>query len=305
MVRPLVLGHRGASGYLPENTIEAISLAFDQGSDGIECDLVPTQDGELIVRHENWLDGTTNVREVPEFATRAREGYSDGLTEQGFFSEDFSLAEIKRLRAVERIPKLRPQSARYDGSYLIPSVDELLSRDFLNQQVVVLEVKHGMHFTKQGIDVAGILAAKIQASNWQSRGIKLIIESFDFEMLTLLKRSCGNELKYVFLTEWERLAKGQNEISHDYLEQIASEFHGISVDIPMLFELDESGFPLRPNSVVDRANAVGLETYCWTLRSEDARGSVEDYFGLIASAGLDGIFVDQPDLLRGVVDRLA
>lgn len=299
--RPLILGHRGASGYLPENTIEAFALAFEQGADGIECDLVPTRDGELIIRHENWLNGTTNIAKLIEFKDRFREGYSDGLTERGWFSEDFDYSEIQKLRAIERIPKLRPQSALSDEKFLIPRVDELLEQSFLNNKVAVLEVKHGMHFTKAGIDVAGILSKKLIESNWQERGIKIVIESFDAEMLRLLKRNCGEQFSYVFLTEQERLPEGSERIEREYLEEIARDFDGISVDLPMLFDVDSDGAATIDNGIISQARECGLEVYVWTLRSEDAPAGVRDYFGKIAAADLDGIFVDQPDELTAVI----
>lgn len=303
-MKPLVLGHRGASGYRPENTVEAFELAIAQGADGIECDLVPTKDGELIIRHENWLDGTTNVSELTSFASRRRSGYSDGLTEQGWFSEDFLYSELADLRAKERIPEIRPGSAKFDGEFKVPRIDDLLSQSFLDNKTSVIEIKHGRYFLKQGIDVAGILAGKLEKTNWQERGIRIIIESFDEEMLRLLKLACGEDKEYVFLTEAERLPKGQTQISDEYLQLLSEDFDGVSVDLPMLFDIDSSGLVVS-NGTIERARGFGLEVYCWTLKAEDAVGSVEDYFAQLALAGLDGIFVDQPDLLRQLVDGTA
>ena len=195
---PLVLGHRGACGYRPENTLEAFELAIAQGADGVECDLVPTKDGELIIRHENWLNGTTDIETHLQFGQRSRAGYSDGITENGFFSEDFDLAELADVRAIERLPELRPGSAKFDGEFMIPTIDQLLAAPFMDQKTLVIEVKHGMHFTTRGIDIAGILSKKLQQSNWKARGIKLVIESFDYEMLLLLKAACGEDKRYVF-----------------------------------------------------------------------------------------------------------
>lgn len=303
-MKPLVLGHRGASGYRPENTLEAFELAIIQGADGVECDLVPTKDGELIIRHENWLNGTTNIASIAKFDSKKRSGYSDGLTEEGFFSEDFDFSELAEVRAIERLPELRPGSSKFDGQFMIPTIDQLLEADYLSGKVLVIEVKHGRYFTKQGIDVAGILASKIESSNWRERNIQIVVESFDIEMLRLLKIACGKNHKYVFLTEEVRLPDPTKPITDEYLAEIAADFDGISVDLPMLFDFDERNQPID-NGVIDRARRFGLEVYCWTLKAEDATESVEEYFGKVASAPLDGIFVDQPDLLRFVVDGKA
>jgi glycerophosphoryl diester phosphodiesterase len=304
-VASLVLGHRGACGYRPENTLEAFELAILQGADGVECDLVPTRDGELILRHENWLNGTTDIQSHSEFSDRERAGYSDGLTENGFFSEDFDYAELDSVRAIERLPDLRPGSAKFDGQFKIPTIDQLLEAPFMDGKTLVIEVKHGMHFTRKGMDIAGILAKKLQESSWKERGIKLVIESFDYEMMHLLKQACGEDKKYVFLTEQVRLPDGATSLTREYLSKIAGDFDGVSLDLPLLLDVDESGTHTIPNGSVELVHELGIEIYGWTLKAEDATGSVDEYFAKVALAGLDGIFVDQPDLLRSIVDGTA
>ena len=301
-MRPKVFGHRGASGYRPENTIEAFELAIDQGADGVECDLVPTRGGELIIRHENWLNGTTNIETTPQFYNRRRVGYSDGQVETGWFSEDFTLREISELRAIERLPLLRSGSARFNGQFKIPTIDDLLANPSLGGKTLVIEVKHGMHFTRRGIDVAGILASKLANSDYLERGVDVVIESFDAEMLKLLKLACGADKKYVFLTELVRLPNRASRISKDYMHKLREDFDGLSLDLPLLFDLDDMGLPTIPNGVAQEAKELGLSVYGWTLKAEDAKASVDEYFAKVASGGLDGIFVDQPDLLRQVVD---
>jgi glycerophosphoryl diester phosphodiesterase len=285
--------------------LEAFELAIAQGADGVECDLVPTKDGELILRHENWLNGTTNIESHLDFADRARAGYSDGITENGFFSEDFELQELASVRAKERLPDIRPGSAKFDGQFKIPKIDELLAAPFMDGKVLVIEVKHGMHFTKRGMDIAGILSQKLDASNWKSRGIKIVIESFDHEMLLLLKKACGPDKSYVFLTEQVRLPDNATRLSKTYLEHLAKDFDGVSLDLPLLLELDEMGTHTVSNGSIELARAAGLEVYGWTLKAEDATQSVDEYFAKVALVGLDGIFVDQPDLLRSIVDGTA
>jgi glycerophosphoryl diester phosphodiesterase len=285
--------------------LEAFELAITQGADGVECDLVPTRDGELILRHENWLNGTTNIAGIPEFLERERAGYSDGITENGFFSEDFDLAELEPVRAIERLPEIRPGSAKFDGQFKIPTIDQLLAAPFMDQKTLVIEVKHGMHFTTRGMDIAGILNRKLIESNWKQRGIKIVIESFDYEMMLLLKAACGADKKYVFLTEQVRLPDNEPRLTSSYLERIAKDFDGVSLDLPLLLEPDESGTHTVSNGSIELARSAGLEVYGWTLKGEDATGSVDEYFAKVALAGLDGIFVDQPDLLRSTVDGTA
>jgi glycerophosphoryl diester phosphodiesterase len=304
-LHPLVLGHRGASGYRPENTLESFELAIAQGADGVECDLVPTKDGELILRHENWLNGTTNIAGIPEFLERERAGYSDGITENGFFSEDFDLEELAGVRAIERLPEIRPGSAKFDGQFKIPTIDELLAASFMDGKTLVIEVKHGMHFTRKGMDIAGTLSRKLDESNWNDRGIEVVLESFDYEMMSLLKQSCGSDKKYVFLTEKARLPNGETSLTRRYLEQITNDFDGVSLDFALLFDEDELGNYTVSNGSIELAKEVGLDVFGWTLKAEDATQSVDDYFAKVALAGLDAIFVDQPDLLRSIVDGTA
>jgi glycerophosphoryl diester phosphodiesterase len=304
-LKPLVFGHRGASGYRPENTIEAFELAISQGSDGVECDLVPTKDGELIIRHENWLNGTTNVASLSQFEGKQSTGYSDGLTETGWFSEDYNFAELSELRAIERVPDTRPGSAKFDGQFLIPTIDDLLAAEFMNGKTLVIEIKHGMHFMKNGINMADILARKLDDSDWKERKIDVVIETFDEQMLEHLKAACGPDKKYVFLTELDRLPKGATRMSREYLESLASRFDGISVDLALALDLDAAGNHTIDNGLIDEAKAAGLSIFGWTLRAEDATASVDEYFGKVAESGLQGLFVDQPDLLRQIVDGLA
>ena len=304
-MKPLVFGHRGASGYRPENTIEAFELAISQGADGVECDLVPTKDGELIIRHENWLNGTTNVASLAKFQGTQSTGYSDGLTETGWFSEDYHLEELSELRAIERVPEIRLGSAKFDGQFLIPTIDDLLSCSFMDGKTLVIEIKHGMYFMKNGINMATILASKLDSSDWKERGISIVIETFDEKMLEHLKSDCGPDKKYVFLTEQARLPAGLTKVPNDYLNRIADRFDGISVDLALALDLDALGNHTIDNGLIDQAKAAGLMIYGWTLRAEESKASVDEYFGKVAESGLQGIFVDQPDLLRQIVDGLA
>lgn len=156
----IVIGHRGASGYRPEHTLEAYRLAIRQGADFIEPDLVATKDGVLVARHENEISGTTDVGNHPEFANRRTTKTIDGQALTGWFTEDFTLAELKTLRAKERLPGVRPANARFDGMYQIPTFAEVVrlakaeSRDG-HVVGVYPETKHPTYFAVEGRHLDG------------------------------------------------------------------------------------------------------------------------------------------------------
>ncbi|MCL1633459.1 glycerophosphodiester phosphodiesterase [Luteimonas sp. SX5] len=197
----IVIGHRGASGYRPEHTLESYRLAIRQGADFIEPDLVATKDGVLVARHENEISGTTDVADRPEFADRKTTKTIDGVALTGWFTEDFTLAEIKTLRAKERIPEIRPQNKRYDGLYQIPTfaeVIQLAKRESRGDRKIGIypETKHPTYFAKEGRRIDGSLIAT-------SLGAKLVetlvaqgftdperiyIQSFEVENLIELKK---------------------------------------------------------------------------------------------------------------------
>lgn len=281
-----VFGHRGASGYRPENTLEAFKLAFEMGSEAIECDLVPTKDGELIIRHDNYLSTTTDVASRPEFAHLKREGvvgYQE--TREDWFCEDFTLAELKQLRAVERVPEQRPGSAKFDGQFELPTLDELLAADFVLGKHLILEVKHGAYFAARGFPVSAILARKLRESNWKERGITLTLESFDFKVLEQMQRVCGDIGDYVFLVDtW-----GQ-----PMFDETAKFFDGISFNYVLVMNSDW----------VEQAKARGLKVFIWTAKAEEAEASIEQYYSQFVLSGADGVFADQPDLLLEVAQGI-
>lgn len=296
MKLPLVFGHRGASAYRPENTLEAFELAFQMGSDAIECDLVPTKDGHLIIRHESELSGTTDVATRPEFATRKRTQLFYGVWEvTGWFSEDFTLDEIRSLRAIERLPDLRPGSAKFDGQFAVPTIDELLAAPFAAGKTLILEVKHGGHYAEAGFDVVGMLATAVTESDFAARGVSLTFESFHYPVIKDLRDRIGGGHKYVFLVEgWGMPAEGSDLGA--WLDDVAANVQGISFDVKLL----------RANpSMVEMAHARGLEVYTWTARAEEAETSVEEYYHHFVELGTDGVFADHPDLFRNFVDGLA
>jgi len=303
-VNPKVFGHRGACAYRPENTLEAFELAYQQGVYAIECDIVPTKDHQLILRHENALSGTTDVATHPEFANRKRPGYLDGISVQDWFSEDFTLAEIKTLRATERLPDWRPGSQAFDGQFEIPTLDQLLASPMLGNRSVILELKHGAYFASIGLDIVPLLKTAIDASGWQQRGIKLIFESFNLDVLTRTRALLGEIGEYVFLVDRAHLPEKSRYVSDEFLQNLVGKVTGVSFDIELLlgqkpaFSQVDFG---SPTGVTERAHALGFTVYTWTARVEEAMYSVEEYLQHFINTGADGIFADHPDLLLNYV----
>lgn len=288
-----VFGHRGACGYRPENTLESFELAFQQGAVAIECDLVPTKDHRLIIRHENELSHTTDIQSHPQFADRFKEVLMYGhWPVEGWFSEDFTLAEIKQLRAIERIPDERPGSAKFDGQFGIPTIEELLAADFIDGKTLIIEVKHGAHFAQLGFDMVGDLKSAIDSSDYKSRGVELVFESFNLEVTVELKQRIAGEHKYVFLVDTWGMP---TEVSIDeFLDDVASKVDGISFN-----------FDLLTPALVKASRERNLLIYTWTAQVEKAENSVEEYLMQFVDMNVDGVFTDQPDLLAELVAGLA
>jgi len=303
-VNPKVFGHRGASAYRPENTLESFKLAYEHGVDAIECDIVPTKDQRLILRHENALSGTTDVATHPEFADRRRAGYLDGISVQDWFSEDFTLAEIKTLRAIERLPEWRSGSAKFDGQFEVPTLAELLASPMLGNRTVILELKHGAYFESIGLPVLDLLKADLDASDWQERGVQLIFESFNADVLLRARELLGDIGQYVFLIDRDHLPGKSRYVPDEFLGTLVGKVHGLSFDIDLLvgqkpaFSQVDFG---APNGLVQRAQAFGFSVFTWTARAEEALYSPEEYFQHFVNTGADGIFADHPDLLLGYV----
>ncbi|MCU1580650.1 MAG: glycerophosphodiester phosphodiesterase [Microbacteriaceae bacterium] len=311
---PLVIAHRGASGYRPEHTRSAYLLAIEQGADAIEPDIVSTSDRVLVLRHENEISGTTDVAEHPEFADRRTTKLVDGQELTGWFTEDFTWAELDTLRATERLPLLREANRAFDGA-ILRLVDLLEILDAADRPIaLVAEVKHASYFESIGLPLGELLAGELAAAGWTDDP-RLTIESFELTVLrTLRARGIGADL--VFLLD----ASGApaDDPSHpfadyltpDGLAALAAEVDGISVDKLLLLRSDAAGNAIGVTDLVDRAHAAGLTIFCWTLRAENeflARnlrlGTSSAAFGdwrreylLIMASGVDGVFADHPDL---------
>ncbi|MEY4558517.1 MAG: hypothetical protein RL024_675 [Actinomycetota bacterium] len=274
-----VFGHRGACGYLPENTMPSFELAFELGSDAIEFDVVLTKDAVPVILHDIDLTKTTNVSAHPNFATSV-----DLLT----------FEELKQLRVMERYPEGRLESAKHSGEFEIPSLRELLANPAFDGKHLILELKDGKYLLARGLDLVAEVAKDLATSNWKERGIKLTVESFEFSILKNAKSAFGADIDFVFLSAQETLPAGRESFDDDLLSEIASEFDGVSVAIEMLWG----------NDFVARAKALGLTVFTYTARIETAQGDVESWFEKLALSGVDGIFADQPDRLIQTVSRL-
>ncbi len=331
---PLVIGHRGASGYRPEHTRSAYELAFALGADAVEPDIVATRDGVLVLRHENEISGTTDVATRPEFASRRTTREVDGRPLTGWFTEDFTWAELATLRTRERLGSLRQSSASFDDRYPMIRLRDLFhlidaAADERGRMVrMVAEFKHPSHFAAIGLPLDELFAAELDDAGWARGDERLIMESFELDVLDRLGAR-GIRGKRVFLVEstsspWDLvLADGHGAPTYDTfvteegLFDLAGRVDGVSVDKARLVEQAGSpsggngaGRPLAGAELVDAAHAAGLEIYTWTLRPENRflardhrRGSVRAAYGdwwreftSVISTGVDGIFVDHPDL---------
>jgi len=289
MTKPLVIAHRGASGYRPENTIEAFELGISQGADGLEFDLVNTKDQQLIIRHENALGHTTNIADNEEFKSFRRTGQIDNHVISEWFSEDLTLEQVESLAAIERLPDLRPGSALFDGQYKVPTFSELLSQEFIRNKTLVVELKRGTHINALTKPIGELAAIYILNSGCLDRDVDLILESFDYEILMGAKKAMqdrGLQARYFLALEKTKLKKLN-------LKHLSQEINGLAISLKMLFSSE---------AWVESVQGVGLQLWAYTARAEKATTSIEAYYEEIIQTGVDGIFADQPDLLRRVLN---
>jgi len=314
-----VIGHRGAPGYRPEHSHSSYALAFEMGVDAVEPDVVVSKDGVLVVRHENEISSTTDVAQHPEFADRKRTKRVDGEALTGWFTEDFTWEELATLRGRERLPEMRASSASFDDSQAILRLRDVLdivrdgSVEHGREIGVVLEVKHATYFASIGLDLAPLIDRELREAGWAEGELPLIIECFESTVLGQL-RARGISASYVYLIEaagrpYDLLvAQGKQALTYKAtvtphgLDELVGRVDGISVNKKMLLA--------RGNTIVPDAHARGLKVFTWTCRPENAflaaefrgpggKGAFGDYeseWGVIARTGVDGVFVDHPDL---------
>ena len=305
--RPLIIGHRGASGYRPEHTLESYRLAAQMGADFIEPDLVATKDGVLIARHENEIGSTTDV--AAKFPDRRRTKVVDGHTISGWFAEDFTLAEIRTLRARERLPF---RSHAYDGQFGIPTFDDVivlaqqLGRELARPIGIYPETKHPTYFRDIGLPLEDRLLDALQKHGLNSRDARVFIQSFEPGNLRMLRGK--TRLRLVQLVDERRTAS----IDDDGLKAIAQYADVLAVMKDYIVAVDATGAPQDPTDLVARAHAAGLLVHVWTLRADPEflprgyRGRAEDEVRRFAALGVDGIFTDFPDVaLRALTETAA
>ncbi len=315
----LVIGHRGAPGYRPEHTLASYELAIEMGADYVEPDLVMTSDGMLVARHDNVLNLTTDVADHPEFAGRRTTKMVDGVEVDGWFSEDFTLAEIKTLRAIERIPEVRPDNTAYDGQFEIPTFEEVL--DLVAEQEeatgrtigVYPELKHFTHFrTELGMNMNRVLVPILDEYGYDSADDAIFVQSFEVRHLRQLNRMTdvpivqligGSGAPYDLASTGSRLTY-ERMTTPPQLERIANYADGIGPSFSWILPLDNDGNADLANvtSLVADAHEDGLQVHPYTFRREDVflpanyQGDPLGWFRLALSTGIDGFFTDNPDL---------
>lgn len=324
--RVLVIGHRGASGYRPEHTLASYELAARMGADYIEPDLVSTKDHILIARHENDITGTTDVADHPEFAGRRTTKTIDGQAITGWFSEDFTLAEIKTLHAKERLPDVRQHNTIYDGLYPIPTFDEILalranlSRELHREIGVYPETKHPTYFRGIGLDLETPLTATLRKAGLASRNAPVFIQSFELNNLDLLRTTYHVRNRLIFLTSSSGTPYGDARSYADLttpagLATVAKTADGIGPDKLQIIPRDSAGNLGTPTALVSDAHAAGLLVHPYTFRAENQflpanlrtgtdptdYGRILDELNAYLNTGIDGFFTDQADI--GVLAR--
>jgi glycerophosphoryl diester phosphodiesterase len=332
---PIVIAHRGASGYVPEHTLGSYFLAMQMGADYIEPDLVMTRDGVLIARHENEIGATTDVAGHREFASRRTRRVVDGVSLEGWFTEDFTLAELKLLRVRERIPELRPANTRLDGQFEIATLEEILvllrgvdaQRAARARQLglpppppigLYPETKHPSYFADCGLAMEGPLVATLERYGYVGRAAPIWLQSFETGSLRTL--STLTELRRVQLLEanggpYDLAARGDARTYTDLvspagLAQIAGYAQAIGPNKSLVIPRRADERLAAPTTLVSDAHAQGLEVHPWTFRAENAflpaefrRGSGPQERGDLAAelraylaCGIDGFFTDQADV---------
>ncbi len=308
----IIIAHRGASGERPEHTLAAYTLAIEQGADYIEPDLVLTKDGVLVARHENEISETTDVSVKPEFADRKTSKTIDGQKMTGWFAEDFTLAELKTLRAKERLPQLRKANMAYDGQYEIPTFEEILELAKARGVGVYPETKHPSYFASIGLPHEAPLLALLESYGHTEKTAPLFIQSFEVENLKALRRK--TKVRLIQLLDEKGSPADRADLTYPAmataggLKMIATYADGIGPNKAMVIPRNMLGVLGDPTRLVADAHTVGLAVHPWTFRRENyflplgaksginpaAYGDLESEIRAFLAAGVDGIFSDNP-----------
>ena len=306
----IVIAHRGASGERPEHTIASYTLAIEQGADFIEPDLVLTKDGVLVARHENEISETTDVSARPEFAARRTSKTIDGQQMTGWFTEDFTLAELKALRARERLPQLRKANMAYDRQFEIPTFEEILELAQKHKVGVYPETKHPSYFAAIGLPHEAPLLALLAKYGHTERSAPVFIQSFEVENLKAL--SGKTKVRLIQLMDEKGSPPDRSDLTYPAmatpagLKTIASYADGIGPNKALVIPRTMIGNLGEPTSLVADAHKAGLAVHPWTFRREnyflplgqksgiDPRsiGDLAEEIGAYLATGIDGFFSD-------------
>lgn len=327
---PLVIGHRGASGYRPEHTQASYALAARMGADCIEPDVVSTADRVLVARHENEISGTTDVADHPEFADRKTSKTIAGRQVAGWFTEDFTLAELKTLRAVERLPELRQENTTFDGRFQVPTLDEVLqlrarlAEELKRDLCVYVETKHPAYFDSIGLSLTEPLAQALKRAHLDRRNAPVFVQSFELTNLRELDEELGLKVPLVLLIStgapYDLVAAGDPRtyadlVTADSLLELSDHIEGIGPSKDLVIPLEADGRLGERTSLVEDGHAAGLVVHPYTFRAENtflptdlrssqdpaAVGDLRAEITAYLEAGIDGFFTDQPDM--GVAAR--
>jgi glycerophosphoryl diester phosphodiesterase len=321
---PIVFGHRGAAGYRPEHTVASYELAARMGADFIEPDLVSTKDGHLVVRHEPEIGGTTDVADHPEFADRKTTKVIDGTSYTGWFTDDFTLAELKTLRAKERLPDVRQRNTIYDGRYEIPTLQEVidlrakLSKELGRTVGIVPEVKHSSYFKAEGLAIEPRLVQALRENGLDKADSPVVVQSFETTNLKELNREIDVPLVALLdsptVIPGDVQAAGGTSTFADLatpagLKGLAEFADWVGPSKSYIIPTDAAGEWQAPTSFVDDAHAAGLKVVPYTFRNENqflppslrssadpnAYGDAFSEYKAFFDLGVDGVFSDNPD----------
>ena len=306
----IIIAHRGASGERPEHTIASYTRAIEQGADYIEPDLVLTKDGVLVARHENEISETTDVADRPEFADRKTSKAIDGEKMTGWFTEDFTLDELKTLRARERLPQLRKDNMAFDGQFEIPTFEEILTLAKAHNVGVYPETKHPSYFASIGLPHEAPLLAMLTRFGHVTKDAPIFIQSFEVENLKALRPK--TKLRLIQLMDDTGSPADRSDLTYpkmataEGLKIVATYADGVGPNKAMVIPRTMIGNLGTPTTLVADAHKVGLAVHPWTFRREnyflplaqksgvDPRGigDVQAEMKAFLATGIDGIFSD-------------
>jgi glycerophosphoryl diester phosphodiesterase len=322
--RPLVVGHRGAPAYRPEHTAPSYELAIDLGADLIEPDVVVSRDGALVVRHENELAHSTDVADHPEFAGRRTTREVAGKERSGWFVEDFTLAELRTLRAVERVPQLRPTNTAYDGRFGLMTLAEVVelarARSTTDREIRVLaELKKPTWAAAEGRPMVQLVAEELRRLGADRAGGSVVVQSFDADGLRQLRADLGDDGPDMLQLVDDEEPEDAAPLTPAGLREVSTYAQGIAPSRHHILLRDEQQTLVGISDVVAQAHSAGLLVVPWTLRAENAylprhlrigsdpagTGDGTGEARLLLALGVDGVITDSPDLAVRVRDELA